>query len=412
MAGRGPSAGGAGESPDGAGTIDFWFDVVCPYAWAASARVPWLEQVTGRTVRWRPILLGGVFRAHGSPDVPAQAMAPARARTIEHDVRRTTAAVGLTASYPPDHPRRTVEAMRLLTAAAPAQVPGLAHDLWHAYWTEGRRLTEHAVLAELAARHEVDVARIDAPDVKDALRAHTDEAVAHGVFGVPTFTVDGHRAWGADRMDVLAHQLGADVRPRLPAGPVEVFHDFSSPYAYLGVMAMLRRDGGTEGLTLTPMLLGALFRGIGTPMVPVATFVEAKQRWVREDLAEQAAWRGLPFRFTSHFPLRTVTALRVALIEPAATAALYRGAWVDDIDLGEPGALRELLDGAGLDGSGLIEGTRDPGVKERLKANTDRAMALGVPGAPTFLADGELYWGQDRLGVLADRRGPAGVGRP
>jgi 2-hydroxychromene-2-carboxylate isomerase len=377
--------------------IAFYFDVVCPYAWVASRRLAWLSAVTGRPVVWRPILLGGVLNAVGNATPMADMPDVKRAYTLR-DVTRQAARVGRVVRYPEGHPRRTVEAMRLLTVGRDA-LPHLAEDLWHAYWTDNADLTDRAVLQRIAEPHGVDVARIDDPAVKAELRTHTDAAVEAGVFGVPTLICGEHQVWGSDRLVSFAQQLGAEVEPALPSGPVEVFHDFSSPYSYLGVMTAL--NAGVD-VTLRPMLLGALFQQIGTPIVPIATFSPAKQRWAARDMGEQARFRGLPFRFTDHFPLNTIAALRVALAEPATTATIYRAAWAENANIADPEVLSRVLDTAGFDGPTLLARTQDPAIKAELRANTDRAVQIGVPGAPTFVRpDGERFWGQDRLDAVA-----------
>ncbi|MEZ4322501.1 MAG: 2-hydroxychromene-2-carboxylate isomerase [Myxococcota bacterium] len=379
--------------------IDFYFDVVCPYAWVASRRLEWLAGVTGRRVRYRPILLGGVLRAVGTVDRPMDAMPELKRAYTLNDVQRQARRVGLEVRYPPDHPRRTVEAMRLLTAAPEHAVPELAHALWHAYWVDGADLTNRATLGSFG----IDVAVLDDPAVKDALRANTEEAVSHGVFGVPTLRCEGFMVWGSDRLVSFARDLGAQVEAAVPHGPIEVFHDFASPYSYLGVMTVLEH---TPDLVLRPMLLGALFQSIGTPLVPLATFGPAKQRWVQDDMVAQARFRGLPFRFPDTFPLHTVQALRVALVEPATTGPLYLAAWAHNRNVGDPRVLREVLDDAGFDGAALLDATADPAIKQALRENTDSARLRGVPGAPSFVRpDGEVFWGQDRLDLVAFREG-------
>lgn len=379
--------------------IEFCFDIVCPYAWVASRRLAWLTEVTGLQVQYRPILLGGVLRSVGGPDRPMDEMAPLKAEYTVRDVLRQARREGLELRYPADHPRRTVEAMRLLTAAPAERVPALAQDLWEAYWSRGEDLTDRAVLAGLAAAHGVELAAIDAPSTRARLRAATQEAVDAGVFGVPMLRSGQHRVWGSDRIVSFARDLGAQVEPALPRGPLEVYHDFSSPYSYLGVMTLLRSGAS---ITLRPMLLGALFKSIGTPMVPIATFNPTKQRYAAIDLEAQARFRGFPFRFTDHFPLHTITALRVALIEPATTEALYLAAWADNRNIADPAVLRGVLDAAGFDGAALIAGTSDPAIKSQLRENTEQASARGIPGAPGFIdAAGEVYWGQDRLDLIA-----------
>ena len=86
------------------------------------------------------------------------------------------------------------------------------------------------------------------------------------------------------------------------------------------------------------------------------------------------------------------------LQEPAAMSVLYRAAWAEDRNIGDPEVLVQVLDAHGFDGQALLAGTADPAVKARLRANTERAVAAGICGVPTFVIDGEvLFWGQDRL---------------
>lgn len=392
--------------------LRFWFDVVCPFAMLASTRVAALAAEAGAELQWRPILLGGVLKALGQPDRPMDAMPPGKAALTRLDMLRQADLLGVPLRVPDAHPRRTVDAMRLLVAAPPERVPALAADLFRAYWVDGRDLADRAVLRALAAPHGLDADRVcDDPAVKAALRAATDEAVSRGVFGVPTFEVGERRIWGADRLHLLREALGLPPGPPgglpppnpRPGATLEWFHDFSSPFSYLG-STQVARLAAEAGATLirTPILLGALFREIGTPMVPLHAMSPARRAWQRADLDDWARTWGVPFRFASTFPLRSVTALRVALVEPRATDALYRAAWVEDLDLGLPQVVAGVLDRAGFDGGALVAATEAPAVKDRLRENTERARALGVCGVPSFLVDGrDLFWGQDRLPQVA-----------
>lgn len=395
-------------------TLHFWFDVVCPWAFFASTRVSVVADAVGARIVHHPILLGGVFRAIGAPDVPVDAMSPARARVTVADVLRHGERLGLPVRYRPDHPRRSVAAMRLVTAAPAAQRPAVADALWRAYWLEQRDLADRAVIDAVAARFGVDPARIDAADVKQALYDETARAVAAGVFGVPTFRVgdDGPLRWGFDRMAFVAADLGAPASvaalPPAVTGPparrLEFFHDFASPFSYLAASGLDALVAG-RGLELVwrPILLGGLFRDIGTPDVPLFAMNEPKRRWTTRDLYDWAARRGVPFRFPEPFPLRTVLPLRVAVAEPGATAAIYRAAWGEGRDVGDADVLRGVLTDAGFDAAELLDRATRDDVKRALRDNGDRARAAGACGVPTFLVDDEiLLWGQDRMGLLAD----------
>ena len=376
--------------------LTFYYDVVCPYAYLASTRVAALAERQGAEVRWVPILLGGLFRHVNGPQVPAAHMSAPRARLNLLDMQRWAARWGAPLTMPSAHPRRTVEAMRLLTAVEGATRVALTHALFAAYWVDGEDVADPAVLARLAAEHQVDASLADAPAARQALFDRTAEAAAAGAFGVPAFVVDGQLFWGQDRMHLVEQAL----RPR---PKVRFFHDFSSPFSYLAstqVEAVCARHGAD--LEWAPILLGGLFRELGTPDVPLLAMNDAKRRYAARDLHDWAAHWGVPFKFPSRFPIRTVAPLRVALAEPATTACLYRAAWGEDRNIGDTGVLAEVLTEAGFDAAALLERTQDPAIKAQLFANTDRAQAFGACGAPTFVIDEKVVvWGQDRLDDVA-----------
>jgi len=387
-------------------TLRFYYDIVCPFAYIASTRVAALAAEAGVELEYRPILLGGLLKGVGSPVVPMDAMNAAKLRLTELDAYRQAELAGLSVQYPQAHPIRTVNAMRLLIAVESVHRPALTADLYRAYWEGGEDVADLGVLAEIAAPYGLDARAVAVdPDVRQGLFDATAEAVSAGAFGVPTFEVDGAIFWGADRMHLVRRALGlAPVPPAAKRGgrKLAFFHDFSSPFSYLASTQVARFAAeGSADLEYVPFLLGALFKSIGTPMVPLFTFSEARQAYQRRDMHDWAAWWDVPFQFPSTFPLRTVAALRVALQDPATTHHIYAAAWAEDRDIGNPEVLREVLDAAGFDADALIAGTQDPAIKDRLRRNTARAEAAGVCGAPTFQVDGgSLYWGQDRLPMV------------
>lgn len=233
-----------------------------------------------------------------------------------------------------------------------------------------------------------------APSVELRGEPGLDAAIEAGVFALPTLVVDGFRYWGPERFAsaVARHRGELLPRPSVLEG-VQLFHDFASPYSYLGTVPLL-----DSGVVLRPMLLGAVFKTIGAPLIPMATFGETRRAWAAWDLGETARLRGLPFRFTSHFPLNTVTALRLAILEPSLTAPLYRAAWAEDRDLGDVDVLRAIL-AENDQPADLLERTAE--VKHILRQNTEEAVRIGVPGAPTYQLDGAVYWGQDRIPLLS-----------
>ncbi|MCA9690209.1 MAG: 2-hydroxychromene-2-carboxylate isomerase [Myxococcales bacterium] len=411
--------------------LRFFYDVVCPYAYLASTRVEAMAARTGASVRWIPILLGGLFREVDAPTNPSALMNPAKARHNLLDMRRWADLWSVPLSMPAAHPRRTVAAMRLCVAADDATRPALSQALFRAYWADGEDVADRAVLDRIARAHGLDPAVIDGDAAREGLFASTREAARAGAFGVPAFVVGEHLFWGQDRMHLVEAALGGPVRSQLDGAPlrrdrsdrprVRFFHDYASPFSYLAATQIdaLAAARGLE-VAWTPILLGALFRSIGTPDVPLFTMSENKRRYVARDLDDWARALGVPYQFPSRFPLRSVLPLRVTLVEPAAASHLYRAYWAEDQAIDDPETLAAVLTAAGFDAATLLERSQAPAIKAALRQNTEEAEAAAVFGVPTVEvsypgAAPLLFWGQDRLTLAAaamDGWIPAGEGAP
>lgn len=186
---------------------------------------------------------------------------------------------------------------------------------------------------------------------------------------------------------------------------VEFYFDYNSPYSYYASLLIepICEKAGAE-LEWLPMVLGGVFQA----MNHTAAFlnpVRAKYLW--EDLQNLADAHGLPYKKRADFVFKSVLALRATIQVPQgkeraqAVHALFRGAFAEDRDLGDPAVVAALLSGAGLDGKALVAGASQQHVKDQLKESTDRAVARGVFGAPTMFLDGKkMFWGHDRLPVL------------
>jgi 2-hydroxychromene-2-carboxylate isomerase len=188
------------------------------------------------------------------------------------------------------------------------------------------------------------------------------------------------------------------------AHTLELYWDFSSPFAYLGstqAEALAKRTGAE--LIWRPMLLGAVFKAIGQVDVPLAAFSAPKQRHVSQDMQRWADFWGVPYKFPTRFPMNSVKALRAWLALPddrrdGFRERTFRAYWAEDRDIGDEAVLRELI-GDGADG--VLARCATPEIKQALFAATDRAVQAGVFGAPTWIVDGkDLYWGQDRINLV------------
>lgn len=448
---------GSGQKGRVVPEVRFYFDIVCPYAYLASQLLPPLCARLGAHIDYRPILLGGVLKALGSEPSGASA---ARQASTRLDLLRWAEHLEVPLRFPASHPQRTVSAMRLLCWAPGEARPELAAALYRAYWVEGRDLNDPAELGSIAQSVGLPaadaVAGLASPAAALQLRQRTDEALEAGVFGVPTFIVDSHSGprlfFGQDRLhfveEALRHHPHAELaaQPAPPPSPlaltwdpgqhvaaatlppacpvanqareVTFVYDFASPFAYLAstqIEALAARCGAE--VKWQPILLGGLFRSIGTPNVPLSTYPAAKRRHSLDDMARWAHYYDQPFHFPSRFPMVTVTALRLCLLAPERIAelsrALFRAYWVGDADLNDPAVLEEALTEAGLP-TELLARVSEPEVKQRLQESTAAAERAGVFGVPSFLvpqASGPpaLYFGQDRLLFVerALRRGTA-----
>ncbi len=194
--------------------------------------------------------------------------------------------------------------------------------------------------------------------------------------------------------------------------PIEFWYEFSSTYSYLAAMRIgpLARAAGRT-ILWRPFLLGPIFAERGWTTSPFNIY-EDKGRYMWRDVAREAEAAGLAFRRPSRFPVNTVLGARVALlgvdegwVEPF-TRALYSSYFVDDADLADPTVVERALAGIGLDGPAVRARAESADHKPRLRAQTDLARSLGIFGAPAFLVDGELFWGNDRLERALGWRAP------
>jgi 2-hydroxychromene-2-carboxylate isomerase len=191
--------------------LDFWFDFASPYGYLASTQIDGIAARFGRAVRWRPILLGAVFKVSGMKPVMEQ---PLRGEYLAHDAPRFARLLGVPLTMPTKVPLNALAASRAfwwLEPSDPVKAHALAQAVYHAHWGEGRDVSTPEQVAEVAAPLGVPaadlIAGVQDPMVKDRLRAETDEAVRRGVFGAPFIQVDGESFWGADRLGQVEQWL-------------------------------------------------------------------------------------------------------------------------------------------------------------------------------------------------------------
>jgi 2-hydroxychromene-2-carboxylate isomerase len=188
-------------------SLDFWFDYSCPFAYLASTQVEALAARAHAKLVYKPMLLGGVFRAVDTPQNLMNELSPAKARHNGEDMHRWADVFGVPLVMPPGHPMRTVEALRatLLTGVDPRVV----HGFYRAYWIDSRAPSAQSTMRDVlsSAGHDAERVIASLDSVRDDLRVRTNEAIALGIFGAPSFVVAGEMYWGQDRMDFVERAL-------------------------------------------------------------------------------------------------------------------------------------------------------------------------------------------------------------
>lgn len=192
--------------------IEFYFDFISPYGYLGATQVEALAARHGRSVDWKPVLLGiTVLKVMGLKPLPET---PLKKDYILADKPRMAQLLGVPMV---EHGLKGVNSLAAsraflwLKAQDPALAVRFAHRVYRRLWAHGRDITPAEAVAEEGEALGVDrtllLAAIGSDEMKQALKAAVDAAIAKGVFGVPTFIVDGEMLWGVDRLWMLEHWL-------------------------------------------------------------------------------------------------------------------------------------------------------------------------------------------------------------
>ena len=193
--------------------IEFYFDFSSPYGYLAATRIDDLAARHGRTVDWRPFLLGAAFKQTGQRPLTEQAL---RGPYHVRDFARSARLLGVPFRLPAAFPFASVAACRAfywLRDGDPDTALRLARALYAAAFAVGRPITAVDDVAAVAAPLGIDAdalrRAVEDPAVKARLRDETDRAIARGVFGSPFVIVDGEPFWGSDRLPQVERWLEA-----------------------------------------------------------------------------------------------------------------------------------------------------------------------------------------------------------
>ena len=185
---------------------------------------------------------------------------------------------------------------------------------------------------------------------------------------------------------------------------LDFWFDFASTYSYPAAMRVgaLAKNAGVR-VRFRPFLLGPIFKTQGWENSPFNLY-PAKGRNMWRDLERICGDLGLPLRRPEPFPQHSVLAARVALValeQPWGEdfcRAVYQAQFGEALRIDDPAVIGGVLAGLGIEAAPALEAALSEGNKLRLRSQTEEAARLGIFGAPSFVtADGELFWGNDRL---------------
>lgn len=292
-------------------------------------------------------------------------------------MQRTLKRYQIAYNPPTQHPRKTVNALRLIYHVSAQDRPALSKALFKAYWVEGKDVSNSVDLLEVANNSGITSAgTLTEAAFKDeysrkALEDATADAISRGAFGVPGFWIPGATwkdfngemrrgrfYWGQDRMHFVEASILSlrnntewssvpelhNLMPRciepkklIRNVRLEFWYDFSSPWAFLG-WAQLNRIQRTFGsrleIIMKPFLLGILFREIGAPNLPMSAVSTQKALWSRQDHSDWVRFwnavnaqeggldKEIRFHWADIFPIRTPTVLRCAHVDPSCVPLL------------------------------------------------------------------------------------------
>ncbi|HEU4350492.1 MAG TPA: 2-hydroxychromene-2-carboxylate isomerase [Burkholderiales bacterium] len=175
-------------------SVDWYFDFVSPYSYICLHRLPELDA----DINFKPVLFAGLLQ-HWGQKGPAEI--PAKRKWTYRWCTWWAAELGIPLRFPAEHPFNPLQHLRL--ALACGSRPAAVKRIFDSLWMSGANATDAQRFSELAKELGIDSIRLSSPEIKDALRNNTEQAAARGVFGVPSFVVDGEVFWGADAVEFV-----------------------------------------------------------------------------------------------------------------------------------------------------------------------------------------------------------------
>ena len=195
------------------------------------------------------------------------------------------------------------------------------------------------------------------------------------------------------------------------SAPIDFYFVCISPWSYLAVDELKRvADANQRTVAFKPIDVGRSWGETGAGR-PLGDRPQVLQDYRLVELPRWAAWRDTEINsHPKHFPVpyQLSSSVIIAACQAGAdvyplTRALMRGCWVDELDVSDADTVAKLADALGLDGPALLAAAETQAVADEMSANTTSALSAGAWSVPSFVVDGELFFGQDRLEMIAWR---------
>ncbi len=187
---------------------------------------------------------------------------------------------------------------------------------------------------------------------------------------------------------------------------MEFYFDFSSPYSYIGYKEIRKLEKKNSfKIKYMPIFLGGLHNAAG---ITPAAFVNIKSKYMIEDTRLISEKKNIKFIFNSYFPIKTVSFMRGVIIaeednfEKIYIEKIFNSIWKDGLNMNDPVVINKVLKNIDLNPETFLAKANDQKIKDKLRKLTDDALKQGVFGAPTFLVNKKIFWGQDRLFYAID----------
>ncbi len=187
---------------------------------------------------------------------------------------------------------------------------------------------------------------------------------------------------------------------------IEFYFDFSSPYAYLGFKELKKLEKrNLTKIKYMPIFLGGLHNSVG---ITPAAFINIKAKYMIRDTKLVSEKKKIKFKFNSYFPIKTVNFMRGVIIaeedgfEKIYIEKIFTAIWKDGLNMNDPVVTEKVLKNLDLNPKIFLSRVVDVKIKEKLKKLTSDALKKGVFGAPTYIVNKKIFWGQDRLSYALD----------